>query len=173
MLRGEALARELRMTEPMVRYRDNSTRAVRGLVANIGDRSFQAWSSGAGADSKVALLGGTPTSFSRSENMVRCASGRRGVDTAKLTVNADSHLARDSFKTFIPLSVDNDSRVKIIFDFFDLLAAIAAHSKSNGFGGRKLSRMAAWWAFESNDNGNGFEGGYKSWLRQVANCPFS
>jgi hypothetical protein len=80
----------------------------------------------------------------------------------------DSHLARDSFKTFIPLSVDNDSRVKIIFDFFDLLAAIAAHSKSNGFGGRKLSRMAAWWAFEPNDNGNGFEGGYKSWLRQVA-----
>jgi hypothetical protein len=79
----------------------------------------------------------------------------------------DSHMARDSFKTFIPLSVDNDARAGIIFDFFDLLAAIAAHSKSNGFGGRKLSRMAAWWAFEHSDNGNGFEGGYKSWLRQV------
>jgi hypothetical protein len=76
-------------------------------------------------------------------------------------------MARDSFKTFIPLSVDNDARAGIIFDFFDLLAAIAAHSKSNGFGGRKLSRMAAWWAFEHSDNGNGFEGGYKSWLRQV------
>jgi len=76
-------------------------------------------------------------------------------------------MARDSFKTFIPLSVDNDSRSKIIFDFFDLLAAIAAHSKMNGFGGRKLSRAAAWWAFEHSDNGNGFEGGYKSWLGQV------
>ncbi|EAQ92821.1 hypothetical protein CHGG_01056 [Chaetomium globosum CBS 148.51] len=116
LLRGEALARELRMTEPMVGYCDNFTRVVGGRVANIGDRSFRAWLSGAGADSRAALLGGTPTSFSRSESM-------------------------------------------IIFDFFDLLAAIAAHSKSNGFGGRKLSRMAAWWAFEPNDNGNGFEGG--------------
>ncbi|KAL2132858.1 hypothetical protein VTI74DRAFT_3232 [Chaetomium olivicolor] len=77
----------------------------------------------------------------------------------------DSHMARDSFKTFIPLSVENGARSAIIFAFFDLLSAIAAHSKSNGFGGRKLSRMAAWWAFEHTDNGNGFEGGYKAWLR--------
>ncbi|CAG8956851.1 hypothetical protein HYFRA_00012306 [Hymenoscyphus fraxineus] len=77
----------------------------------------------------------------------------------------DSNMARDSFATFIPLSVDTDARTKIIFDFFDLLAAIAAHSKLNGFGGRKLSRLAGWWAFEHNDGGNGFEGGYKSWLR--------
>lgn len=74
-------------------------------------------------------------------------------------------MARDSFATFIPLSVDSDARTKIIFDYFDLLAAIAAHSKLNGFGGRKLSRLAGWWAFEHNDGGNGFEGGYKSWLR--------
>ncbi|KAL2154440.1 hypothetical protein VTH82DRAFT_3116 [Thermothelomyces myriococcoides] len=83
----------------------------------------------------------------------------------------DSHMARDSFKTFIPLSVDNESRSKIIFDFFDLLSAIAAHSKNNGFGGRKLSRMAGWWAFEHTDNGNGFEGGYKTWLRQAVYNP--
>lgn len=77
----------------------------------------------------------------------------------------DSSLARDSFSTFIPLSVENQSRSHIIFDYFDLLSAIAAHGKSNGFGGRKLSRMAAWWAFEHKDTGNGFEGGYRSWLR--------
>ncbi|KAJ4398562.1 hypothetical protein N0V85_006249 [Neurospora sp. IMI 360204] len=77
----------------------------------------------------------------------------------------DSNMARDSFKTFIPLSVDNRARTEIIFQFFDLLSAVAAHGKMNGFGGRKLSRMAAWWAFEHDDGGQGFEGGYKSWLK--------
>ncbi|KXJ91567.1 hypothetical protein Micbo1qcDRAFT_195630 [Microdochium bolleyi] len=77
---------------------------------------------------------------------------------------SDSNMARDSFSTFIPLSVENQSRSQIIFDYFELLAAIAAHGKMNGFGGRKLSRMAAWWAFEHKDLGTGFEGGYKSWL---------
>ncbi|KAI0410086.1 hypothetical protein F4802DRAFT_604111 [Xylaria palmicola] len=75
----------------------------------------------------------------------------------------DSNMARDSFSTFIPLSVENEARSRIVFDYFDLLSAIAAHGKANGFGGRKLSRMAAWWAFESKDNRNGFEGGYKAW----------
>lgn len=77
----------------------------------------------------------------------------------------DSNEALDSFKTFIPLSVDNAARSSIIFDFFDLLSAIAAHGKANGFGGRKLSRMASWWAFDSKDTGSGFEGGYKEWLK--------
>jgi hypothetical protein len=75
----------------------------------------------------------------------------------------DSNMARDSFATFIPLSVDSDARTQIIFDFFDLLSAIAAHGKMNGLGGRKLSRMAGWWAFEHVDSGNGFDGGYKGW----------
>ncbi|KAJ6442982.1 LOW QUALITY PROTEIN: morphogenesis protein (Msb1) [Purpureocillium lavendulum] len=76
----------------------------------------------------------------------------------------DSNKARDSFKTFIPISVENGARQRIIFDFFDLIAAVAAHGKSNGFGGRQLSRMAAWWAFEHKDTGSGFDGGYKAWL---------
>ncbi|KAM7189372.1 DUF1708 domain containing protein [Naviculisporaceae sp. PSN 640] len=76
----------------------------------------------------------------------------------------DSAFARDSFKTFIPLSIDNHTRSDIIFLFFDLVSAIAAHGKSNGFGGRKLSRYVAWWAFEQKDTGSGFEGGYKAWL---------
>ncbi|KAL2146899.1 hypothetical protein VTI28DRAFT_2002 [Corynascus sepedonium] len=123
-LRGEALAQELRMTEPMV---------ISGVIK-------WCWS--------------------------RLQGGVVGWDSYELfkVGEQDSHMARDSFKTFIPLSVDSESRTRIIFDFFDLLSAIAAHSKMNGFGGRKLSRMAAWWAFEHNDNGNGFEGGYKSWL---------
>ena len=79
----------------------------------------------------------------------------------------DSNMARDSFVTFIPLSVDSDARTKIIFDFFELLAAIAAHGKSNGLGGRKLSRLAGWWAFEHNGSENGFDGGYKEWTAYV------
>ncbi|KAK0115688.1 hypothetical protein ONS95_000045 [Cadophora gregata] len=73
-------------------------------------------------------------------------------------------MARDSFATFIPLSVDSDARSKIIFDFFDLLSAIAAHAKTNGLGGRKLSRLAGWWGFEHHDGGKGFEGGYRGWV---------
>ncbi|KAI0126420.1 hypothetical protein BJ170DRAFT_405460 [Xylariales sp. AK1849] len=76
----------------------------------------------------------------------------------------DSNMARDSFATFIPLSVENEARTRIIFNYFELLAAIGAHGKTNGFGGRKLSRMASWWAFEHKDTGHGFEGGYKFWL---------
>ncbi|KAL4935465.1 hypothetical protein BDV06DRAFT_228801, partial [Aspergillus oleicola] len=86
-----------------------------------------------------------------------------GVPYARANINTDSQLARDAFSTFIPISVDSDARTKIIFDFFDLLTAIAAHGKSNGLGGRKLSRYAGWWAFEHTDTGNGFEAAYKNW----------
>jgi hypothetical protein len=80
-------------------------------------------------------------------------------------------MARDSFKTFIPLSVEAESRSAIIFDFFNLLSAIAAHGKTNGFSGRKLSRMASWWAFEQKDSEQGFEPGYKAWLRSGLHAP--
>ena len=61
--------------------------------------------------------------------------------------------------------MDSDARKQIIFDFFDLLSAIAARGKANGLGGRKLSRMAGWWAFAHSDDGKGFDGGYRSWER--------
>lgn len=77
----------------------------------------------------------------------------------------DSNMARDSFSTFIPISVDSQARAQIIFDFFDLFSAIAAHAKTNGLAGLKLSRLAGWWAFEHVDNGWGFDGGYSSWTR--------
>ena len=84
--------------------------------------------------------------------------------TAWLT-SIDSDMARDAFATFIPISVESDARTKIIFDFFDLMSAIAAHGKTNGMSGGKLSRLAGWWAFEHVDSGNGFDGGYRSWTR--------
>ncbi|KFY70240.1 hypothetical protein V499_09333 [Pseudogymnoascus sp. VKM F-103] len=75
----------------------------------------------------------------------------------------DSEMARDSFTAFIPVGADSDARSKIIFDFFDLLAAVAAHGKKNGLGGRKLSRLAGWWAFDHGSKVEGFDGGYKGW----------
>ena len=76
----------------------------------------------------------------------------------------DSNFAPESFTTFIPLSAESDARTRIIYDFFDLLAAIAAHSKYNGFSGRKLSRYAGWWAFEQKDAaGQGFDAAYRNW----------
>ncbi|KAF2723302.1 DUF1708-domain-containing protein, partial [Polychaeton citri CBS 116435] len=77
----------------------------------------------------------------------------------------ESHMARNAFDTFIPIGVESSARKNIIFDFFDLISAVAAHGKMNGLGGRKLSRLAGWWAFEHSDNGNGFEGGYQSWSK--------
>ncbi|KAI8940436.1 hypothetical protein NX059_004124 [Plenodomus lindquistii] len=76
---------------------------------------------------------------------------------------SDSNFARHAFDTFIPISVESDARKNIIFDFFDLLSAVAARGKSNGMGGRKLSRLAGWWAFEFAEDGKGFEGGYHTW----------
>ncbi|KAK4659290.1 hypothetical protein QC762_108870 [Podospora pseudocomata] len=127
-LYGEALAQELRMTEPMV---------ISGVVK-------WCWS--------------------------RLPGGVVGWDSYELFSlgEQDSNLARDSFKTFIPLSFENrKAQAQIVFHFFDLLSAVAAHGKTNGFGGRKLSRMAAWWAFEQTeaDRANGFEGAYKAWLK--------
>lgn len=77
----------------------------------------------------------------------------------------ESQMAKNAFDAFIPLSVESDARRKIIFDFFELLAAIAANGKTNGLGGRKLSRMAGWWAFNHTENTKGFDGGYRSWAR--------
>ena len=81
----------------------------------------------------------------------------------------ESRMAKSAFDTFIPLSVTSEARTKIIYSFFDLLAAIAANSKKNGLGGRKLSRLAAWWAFEQVDEGRGFDACYRSWARYSRN----
>ena len=104
-------------------------------------------------------------SFSKWGSKVRHQVARCACESLVLTLCADSDMARDAFATFIPLSVESKAKEMIIFDFFDLMAAIAAHGKSNGMGGRKLSRLAGWWAFEQVDMGNGFDGGYKSWSR--------
>jgi hypothetical protein len=127
------------------------------------------WLSGAGADSLVESSPGRLMNFSKSASKVFLSSPFcAGTDTQwrgfrRQLTSLDSNFARDAFSTFIPISVDSDARNRIIFDFFDLLAAVAAHAKLNGLGGRKLSRYAGWWAFEHTDIGNGFEASYKTW----------
>lgn len=74
-------------------------------------------------------------------------------------------MAKHAFDTLVPLSVESHARKTIIFDFFEVLAAIAANGKANGLGGRKLSRLAGWWAFTHSDSGKGFKGGYRSWTK--------
>ena len=44
----------------------------------------------------------------------------------RLNLFLDSSMARDSFATFIPISAESEARSNIIFDYFDLLSAIAA-----------------------------------------------
>ena len=85
---------------------------------------------------------------------------------------ADSNTARDAFATFIPISAASKARERIIFDFFDILAAIAAHGKINGMAGRKLSRFAGWWAFDQTKPGNNFDDGYKAWDQYGTLCRF-
>ncbi|KAI1127127.1 hypothetical protein F5Y10DRAFT_200651 [Nemania abortiva] len=122
VLKGEDLAQELRLTEPMV----------------IADVLKWCWS---------RIPGGLVGWYAYEQFKVG---------------EQDSNMAPGSFKAFIPLGLDQGgARTQIAQDFFELLSKIAAHGKTNGFGGRKLSRMAAWWLFEHVDTGSGFEGGYK------------
>lgn len=76
---------------------------------------------------------------------------------------SESGMLRTAFDTFIPLSAPSESTKNIICDFFDLLAAIAAHGKVNGLTGSKLSRLAGWWAFALPDDSVGFETAYRHW----------
>lgn len=78
-------------------------------------------------------------------------------------------MAQDAFAKLIPVLVDTPARAEIINLFFDLLSAIAAHWKTSGMTGLKLSRMSALWAFalnqesESEDRQFTFAEGHKAW----------
>ncbi|KAK9321476.1 hypothetical protein V1517DRAFT_171355 [Lipomyces orientalis] len=59
----------------------------------------------------------------------------------------DAGRAQNAFKMIIPVVADSQARSRIIFNFFDLLSAIASHWKTTGMSGRRVARLAAWWAF--------------------------
>lgn len=72
-VRGDALAQEIRMIEPMVRCQSTG---AHGTVADLGRSSLES-QNGAGVAFKAVLLDGTPTSCSRLENMVSWATVAR------------------------------------------------------------------------------------------------
>jgi hypothetical protein len=156
--RGESLAAELRLTEPLVCY---SWCGGSIAMALMQYRRYAALSSGAGADFQAASSPGMYTSSSESAKLVSSLLAQVVMTCAY--IDPDSNLAPHAFDTFIPISVDSEARKRIIFDFFDLLSAVAARGKTNGMGGRKLSRLAGWWAFEFVEDGKGFDGGYRTW----------
>jgi hypothetical protein len=79
--------------------------------------------------------------------------------------STDSNMARDAFAVFTSLSTNSEAHAKIIFDFFDLLSSLAAHSKRNGLTGQILARLAGWWAFGHSDPGLTFEMNYQAWSK--------
>lgn len=154
---GEALQQELRLTEPLVGPTAPPHAAIVVLTQAGAMQRHQVVL--VQASRRRRYLGRLRAVPHRRVWYVRCLNGTVGA----LTIVADSNFAKHAFDTFIPLSVESEARRQIIVDFFELLAAIAARGKSNGMGGRKLSRMAGWWAFEFADEGKGFDGGYRTW----------
>ncbi|KAK9453977.1 hypothetical protein V1511DRAFT_461427, partial [Dipodascopsis uninucleata] len=82
----------------------------------------------------------------------------------------DTGMDKTAFSTLIPLITESQEKSAIIFLFFDLLSAIAAHWKTSGMSGRKIARMAAIWAFPISDRFDSsqtpsFTETYKAWLK--------
>ncbi|KAG5370070.1 Morphogenesis-related protein [Yarrowia sp. C11] len=80
----------------------------------------------------------------------------------------DGETDHDAFLTLIPRCIQTEAHASILYDFMDLLAAIATHGKKNGMGGRKLARLAGSWAFDVNTGADGpvsFQDGLDAWSR--------
>lgn len=78
----------------------------------------------------------------------------------------EGHTDHDAFLTLIPRCIETEAHASILYDFMDLLAAIATHGKKNGMGGRKLARLAGTWAFDVNTGADGpvsFQDGLNTW----------
>lgn len=56
---------------------------------------------------------------------------------------------KDAFLTIMPKCLSSSSHASIVYDFLDLLISIASNSQYNHLSGRKISKMASMWAFNS------------------------
>ncbi|KAI5815434.1 hypothetical protein BZA77DRAFT_355204 [Pyronema omphalodes] len=172
---GAQLQQELRLTEPEVLCSALKwcwSRLPGGVVTWDVYELFRRWFSQF-SDPDLAASSTFRNNSSDRASMHRGmqnAPNKSGPEKRGSEGEVDSSMARDSFATFIPISAESEARSKIIFDYFDLLSAIAAHGKHNGLGGLKLSRLAGWWAFEHVDTGYGFEGGYATWTSAADAC---
>lgn len=82
---------------------------------------------------------------------------------------------KDAFLRLMPKCVSTRAHASIVYDFLDLLVSIASYSQYNYLSGRKISKMASMWAFNSTTNSklafydatafkeNSFVSGLDSW----------
>ncbi|WLF77587.1 multicopy suppressor of a budding defect [Lodderomyces elongisporus] len=59
---------------------------------------------------------------------------------------------KNAFLTIMPKCLSSPAHASIVYDFLDLLLSVIANSQYNYLSGRKVSRMASFWAFNSNLN---------------------
>lgn len=59
---------------------------------------------------------------------------------------------KDAFLRLMPKCVSTRAHASIVYDFLDLLVSIASYSQYNYLSGRKISKMASMWAFNSMGN---------------------
>lgn len=84
---------------------------------------------------------------------------------------------KDAFLKLMPKCVSTRAHASIVYDFLDLLVSIASYSQYNYLSGRKISKMASMWAFNSMGNSklafydatafkeNSFVSGLESWKK--------
>ncbi|AGO10137.1 AaceriAAR145Wp [[Ashbya] aceris (nom. inval.)] len=82
----------------------------------------------------------------------------------------------DAFMKVLPGCLSSSSHASIVYDFFDLLVAVAANASENRMSARKVAKMCAIWAFgdyRHKDGGanNSFRDGLAQW-RRAANAMF-
>ncbi len=75
---------------------------------------------------------------------------------------------KKSFQDILPLCINDPYRASIIYDFFDLIVDISAHSHQNKMNGQKVTKLAGLWAFKTNSPRRStictYEEGVETWL---------
>ncbi|EMG46728.1 hypothetical protein G210_3014 [Candida maltosa Xu316] len=63
---------------------------------------------------------------------------------------AEKGFPKNSFLTIMPKCLSSPAHASIVYDFLDLILSITSNSQFNYLSGRKISKMASFWAFSSN-----------------------
>lgn len=80
----------------------------------------------------------------------------------------------DAYNTLVPRIAESPAHARIITQFFVLLFKISGKQKRNGLHGRKLARLAGFWAFEllhsNKEAPTNFGGGLTCWSKAAEAC---
>ncbi|SCV00665.1 LAMI_0G06546g1_1 [Lachancea mirantina] len=83
--------------------------------------------------------------------------GWNAFDTFSALENENGYPPR-AFLDFMPKCLSSPEHASIVYDFFDLIVAIASNSKNNKMSARKISKMFAIWGFGRKVAGSGYYG---------------